>query len=121
MLRKAPAMTLLEQQMIFARNVAKLLSYISKMQFSFTLGEVYRTPTQAALYAQEGKGITHSLHCDRLAIDIFIFKDKKYLTDSEDYATIGAYWKTLHILNGWGGDFKTIPDGNHFQMQLYKG
>ena len=121
MLRKAPAMTLLEQQMIFARNIGLLLQFISKSPYKCTLGEVYRTPKQAALNAQEGSGIVNSLHCERLAIDINLFKDGKYLKDSKDYATIGAYWKSLHILNSWGGDFHTRPDGNHFQMQLYKG
>ncbi len=110
-------MTLSECQEIFARNVAKLITFIFTKGYSCTLGEAFRTPEQAKIYAQQGKGITNSLHCKRLAIDLQIFDpSNKYLTDTKDYAIFGEYWESLHPYNSWGGHFAR-GDGNHFQMQ----
>src|ERR1035437_9787588 len=100
-------MTLSEKQIIFANNVAKLIQYIASKGYSCTLGEAFRSQEQANIYAQEGKGITDSLHCKRLAIDLnLINEDGIYLPDSKDYQVFGLYWHTLHDLNKWGGVFK---------------
>ena len=114
-------MTLNQQQALFALNVAKLIAYINEHGFSCTFGEAYRTPEQAAIYAKEGKGIEHSLHCERLAIDLNLFKDGRYLADSHAYEPFGIYFETLNPLNKWGGHFHDLsgrskPDGNHFEM-----
>jgi hypothetical protein len=106
-------MTLREQQSLFCRLIAKLIEQAYVLGFELTFGECYRTPEQAALNAKSGAGISNSLHTQRLAIDLLLFKDGKYLTDSADYKPLGDYWKTLHPLNAWGGDFKK-SDGNHF-------
>lgn len=109
-------MKLLMEQTIFAQNVGKLIDFIYSNDHSCTLGDAYRTPEQAALYAKQGKGIVNSLHCKRLAIDLNIFNSaQEYLTQSDDYRTFGEYWESLHHQNRWGGKF-TKADGNHFQM-----
>lgn len=111
-------MKLWEKQALFAQNMAKLIIEMNSKSFKPTLGEAYRTPEQAALNAKNGKGIAHSLHCDRLAIDINLLdKDGKYLTDKASYKQFGDYWKSLHPLNRWGGDFKNLVDSGHFEMQ----
>ena len=111
-------MELWQKQAIFAKNAAMLLIDMHNMEFNPTLSEAYRTPEQAALNAKDGKGIAHSLHMDRLAIDINLLdKDGKYLTDKESYKQFGDYWKTLHPFNRWGGDFEHLVDSNHFEMQ----
>jgi hypothetical protein len=110
--------TLSQKQAIFAQNVAKLIEYIFSKGYLCSLGETYRTPTQAKIYADEGKGILNSLHCKRLAIDINLFsKNGKYFPLTEDYKPFGDYWESLHPSNRWGGTFKTRPDGNHMEMQ----
>lgn len=110
--------TLSQEQAIFAQNVAKLIEYIFAKGFVCSLGETYRTPAQAAIYAKEGKGILDSLHCKRLAIDINLFSvDGKYFPETPDYEPFGVYWESLHPSNRWGGRFKERPDGNHFEMQ----
>ena len=107
-------MSLSNNQKLFARDIAKLILYVIDQGYTCTLGEAYRTPEQAAIYAQEGKGIKDSLHCKRLAIDINLFKGDDYLTASKDYAFLGEYWESLDPQNRWGGRFK---DGNHFERQ----
>jgi hypothetical protein len=100
----------------FTYDCAKLIFYIfDELGLSCTFGEAERSPEQAQLNAESGSGISNSLHCERLALDLHLYdKNGIYLTKSEDYATVGKYWKSLNPMNRWGGDFKSRPDGNHF-------
>jgi len=107
-------MTLSERQQIFATNVARLILNINGSGCACTFGEVYRTPEQAALNAANGIGIKNSLHCKRLAVDLNIFRQGIYLSNTEAYTPFGEYWESLDPLNRWGGRFK---DGNHFEMR----
>jgi hypothetical protein len=109
--------TLSQKQRIFARLVGTLLDYIYSQGFECTLGEAYRTPEQAALNAQHGTGISHSEHTKRLAIDLLLWKDNQYLTKTTDYADIGNWWVQQHSLARWGGNFHSLPDGNHFSLE----
>lgn len=108
-------MTLGEQQRRFPPLVAQLIARVYASGYEVTFGEAFRTREQAALNAQAGTGIANSLHCDRLAIDLNLFKDGKYLTDSEAWRPFGEFWKSLDPDCRWGGDF-TRPDGNHFSL-----
>jgi hypothetical protein len=110
--------TLRERQEIFALNVAKLIQFIYAEGRTCTFGEVFRTDEQAELYAKRGIGTVTSLHCKRLAIDLNIFLNGKYLKDTKDYEFAGNYWYTLHPDNTWGG---AGDDGNHFSMTDKKG
>lgn len=110
------AETLGQRQRRFLPLVAKLIDFAYAQGYELTEGEGYRTPEQAALNAQHGSGIANSLHTLRLAVDLQLFKDGNYLTDSEAYRPLGEFWKTLDPDCAWGGDFKTRPDGNHFSL-----
>jgi hypothetical protein len=112
----SPALTLGQKQRIFTLNVARLIVWTYNEGYTLSFAEAYRTPEQAALNARKGSGIARSLHMVRLAVDLNLFKDGKWLNKSEDFAPLGAMWKRLHPLNRWGGDFKSRPDGNHFSM-----
>lgn len=111
-------MNKVREQCLFAYDVGKLLQYSQDSKLIITLGESYRTPEQAAIYAKEGKGVKNSLHCDRLAIDINLFDhDLNLITDSSCFKALGSYWKSLSSFNRWGGDFKKV-DGNHFERNV---
>lgn len=111
-------MALQDKQTLFAQLAAKLILHIFDSGYQCTLGEAYRTPQQAALDAQAGTGIKNSEHIKRLAIDLNLFKDGAYLTDSAEYKPFGDWWKAQSA-DGceccWGGDF-TRADGNHFSI-----
>jgi len=98
------------RQAEFAKNVAKLIHYLNVAGYDVTLGETFRTKEQAEIYAEKGIGIRDSNHCYRLAIDLNLFKDGKYLTKEKYYKFAGAYWQTLSKNNEW---FET--DSNHFE------
>lgn len=108
--------TLGQRQRRFLPMVSKLIDFAYAQGYELTEGEGYRTPEQAALNAQHGSGIANSLHTLRLAIDLQLFKDGQYLTDSIAYKALGEYWKTLDPDAAWGGDFTTRVDGNHFSL-----
>jgi hypothetical protein len=109
-------MTLREQQSLFVLLVARLIDYAYSNGYELTFGEALRTPEQAKLNAANGSGISHSLHITRLAIDLNLFRDGKFLDSSEGHRPLGNYWKTLHPLARWGGDFSK-PDGNHYSLE----
>jgi hypothetical protein len=109
-------MTLGEKQRLFCSLVAKLIAFAYDIGYEMTFGEAYRTPEQAQANAVKGTGISNSLHTKRLAIDLNLFYNKVYLQRTEEYEELGDYWKSLHPLCCWGGDFKK-PDGNHFSLE----
>lgn len=108
--------TLRQKQSRFVRLVGLLIEYAYAHGYELTFGEAWRTPEQAALNAQSGKGISNSLHIDRLAIDFNLFSNGKFLTDSESHRQLGEYWESLAPDCVWGGRFKR-PDGNHYSIR----
>lgn len=108
-------MTLGEKQRLFTRLVGKLIEYAYASGYELTFGDAYRSPQQARLNAQAGSGIVNSLHCERLAIDLNLFNDGVYQTDSAAYKPLGEYWEKLGPECCWGGRFSK-PDGNHFSI-----
>lgn len=58
-------------------------------------------------------------HKQRLAIDINLFKNGVYQTDTEAHRQFGDWWLAQDPDCRWGGNF-TKPDGNHYSM-IYKG
>ena len=109
--------TLSEQQRQFTKDVAQLIEYIYKQGYSASLGECYRTPEQAQIYAKEGLGIIDSLHCKKLAVDLNIFNPEGvYVTDFRDYEIFGVYWEQIDSQNRWGGRFKRV-DLDHYERR----
>ena len=105
-------MTLGEKQRKFTRMIADLIIWAYNAGYELTFAEAYRTPEQAALNAKAGKGISNTLHLDRLAVDFNLFKDGKYLTATDDHKPLGEYWESIG--GSWGGRFK---DGNHYSLE----
>ena len=109
-------MSLTKKQFEFSKNVAKLISFAYSKGYTITLGEAYRTMYQQREYVRQGLSKTlKSAHLNRLAIDLNLFKDGKYLATSKDYKQLAEYWKTLNPANEagyyWGWD------ANHFEMK----
>jgi hypothetical protein len=99
----------------FAQQVANLIRKAGELGYGVTFGEAYRTPEQAKLNAQTGAGISNSLHIERLAIDLNLFKDGRYILDDEGHRELGTWWKTIGPDYRWGGDFPK-RDFNHYSL-----
>jgi len=83
-------MTLSEKQQQFTRMIGTLIVWAESNGYGLTFGEAYRTPEQARLNAQSGKGIANSLHTQRLAVDFNLFINGQYQADSAVYL---AQWE----------------------------
>lgn len=107
---------LLKLQQEFSQAAARLIAYAAVLGYNVTLGEAFRTPEQAEWDLDHGTGIKDSVHCQRLAIDLQLFKaDDTYIEDSEGYDELGKWWKSLGEHYCWGGDFERA-DYDHFSI-----
>lgn len=109
-------MTLREKQSAFALLVARLILEAERHGYQVTLGEAWRSEQEAARLAKLGTGIARSLHCDRLAIDLNLFKDGVWLKTTEAHRALGQWWEaqgTVAVPTVWGGRFN---DGNHYSV-----
>ena len=109
-------MTLSQKQRLFTKLVAQLIQYAYAQGYELTLGDAYRDPrVHGDVGVKKSYSSANSVHKQRLAIDLNLFKDGQYLTTTEAHKPLGQFWKSLHPLCRWGGDFST-PDGNHYSM-----
>lgn len=107
-------MSLGEKQRKFTQMVGKLIEFAYAEGYGLTFAEAYRTPEQAALNAKSGAGIKTSLHTQRLAVDLNLFRAGVFLTNTEHHRPLGEYWESIG--GTWGGRFKK-PDGNHYSLE----
>jgi hypothetical protein len=135
-------MTLGQLQQEFAYFYARLLLEAERQGYQYALAEGARSDEQAEINAikQAGRervaeliykefpelakkilnngannGVRNSVHQLRLAQDLLLFRNEKYLTASDDYKSLGVWWKKQHPLARWGGDW---GDGNHFSFEF---
>jgi len=108
-------MTLGDKQKLFMHAVKNLIQHIHEQGYECTLGDGYRDPRVFGNKGEsKGYGYKNSNHKIRLAIDLNLFKNGKYLTETEDHRPIGEYWENLNPYARWGGRFN---DGNHYSFE----
>ena len=111
----SPNPTLLQMQQIFAQEVALLISYIGEAGYDVTVGDFFRDPRlHGEVGEKKGYGHPKSCHKVRLAADLNLFKDGKFLGTSKDHRFFGEWWKARSKYHRWGGDF---DDGNHYSFE----
>jgi hypothetical protein len=98
-------MSLVNKQAEFAQMVALLLLHANQLGYQVTLGDAFRD--ERVKY-----GKLNSLHRKRLAIDLNLFKNGRYLSKTEDHKPLGDYWESIG--GSWGGWF---DDGNHYSLE----
>jgi hypothetical protein len=119
-------MSKIEQQTAFLKDAAKLILKADELGLTITGGELFRTAEQQALHLKAGKTrLAHSLHQDRLAIDLNFFKINEggslELTYAKsDIQQLGDWWEKQNPLNQWGGNWITFLDTPHFQRSSSK-
>lgn len=106
-------MSLREKQSKFARMVADLIIKAYSLGYEITLGDAYRDPRlHGELGVKKGYGHPRSAHKIRLAIDLNLFKDGKFLEGTNAHKELGEWWETQG--GSWGGRFN---DGNHYSLE----
>jgi len=96
-------MTLRQKQSKFVRMVALLIQFAYEQGYEITFGDAW---------AHDGH-IDGSFHYKRLAIDLNLFRNGRYLSSTEAHRPLGEFWESIG--GSWGGDF-TRPDGNHYSL-----
>jgi len=106
-------MTLGEKQRKFAKMVGQLLLKAYEMGYEVTLGDAYRDPRVHGKMGEK-RGYSHprSNHKQKLAIDLNLFRNGKYLAATEDHRPLGEWWESIG--GTWGGRFN---DGNHYSLE----
>lgn len=94
-------MTIGEKQREFTFMVGLLIQRAYDTGYELTFGDAF---------AKDGHS-DNSLHYLRLAIDLNLFKDGFYLTETEDHKPLGEFWESIG--GSWGGRFN---DGNHYSL-----
>ena len=97
-------MTLREKQSKFAQMVARLLITAAARGYDVTFGDAYRDPRCPY-------GSKNSLHKKRLAIDLNLFKNGKWLTDGSGHDELHDLW------DKWGGAERIKGDLNHYSLE----
>jgi len=106
-------LTLGEKQRLFTSMVGDLIRFAYSSGFELTIGDAYRDPRAFGQVGEKkGYGRSGSNHKQRLAIDLNLFREGKYLTETDDHRPLGEYWESLG--GSWGGRFK---DGNHYSLE----
>ena len=95
-------MTLREKQSKFVAMVALLIQFAYEQGYELTFGDAWAT----------GGHRPNSLHYQRLAIDLNLFREGKYLPATEDHQPLGEFWESIG--GSWGGRFQ---DGNHYSIE----
>lgn len=112
-------MSLSKTQREFTLCISKLISFAYEKGYELTFGDAFRDPrVHGEFKEKKSYSAAASVHKIRLAVDFNLFINNQYVTDSESYAELGEYWKSLHELARWGGDFSN-PDGNHFSFTYW--
>ena len=106
-------MTLRQKQSKFARLVPLLLLFAYEKGYEITFGDCW---------AKTGHK-KNSYHYKRLAVDLNLFKDGKYLRSTKAHKFLGIFWENLDPCCAWGGRFNESKkqagdgqDGNHYEF-----
>ncbi len=95
-------MSLGDKQRKFTNMIGMLIRWAYSHGYELTFSDAYATTGHR----------NNSLHYSRLAVDFNLFKDKVYLTKTEDHLPLGEYWESIG--GSWGGRF---GDGNHYSLE----
>ena len=107
------AESLREKQSRFARMMAQLINHATLLGYEVTVGDFYRDPrVHGGMGVKKSYSHADSNHKQRLAGDLNLFKDGRWLSQTSDHQPLGEYWESIG--GAWGGRF---GDGNHYSLE----
>ncbi|GAA6322927.1 M15 family metallopeptidase [Fusobacterium ulcerans] len=104
------------------RLIKLIEEVLSISPYDFGITEGLRTIEKQKEYVRTGKSQTmNSYHLKGKAVDIVVYKDGKVSWKLDYYKEIADLVKKIAKHDGlkitWGGDWKTLIDGPHFQLE----
>lgn len=108
-----------DKQRLFMWCMGQFINYLYGERYAVTAGDFARKDNRGHMPG--------SMHYDRLAADLNVFRFSEggvwdYIESYDEapvmWDRLGAYWKSLHPLCRWGGDFET-RDLNHFSITAW--
>lgn len=124
-------MRLSERQVYFRNMFSVFLVWAISKGYNFSIGEVFRPGKlryccphcrkdfefnlQDVYVRMKRSKAKHSKHQDKLAFDIFLYKDGKFVTAKGAYHPLARFWVKLDKRNRWGGNFVGLDDPYHFE------
>lgn len=106
-------LTLGQKQRKLTLMIAELIQWAYKNGYELTLGDAYRDPrVHGEVGVKKSYSAASSVHKQRLAIDLNLFKDGVYLATTEAHKPLGEFWESIG--GTWGGRFN---DGNHYSLE----
>ena len=104
------------------RLVKLMKEVLSISPYDFGITEGLRTIEKQKEYVRTGKSQTmNSYHLKGKALDIVVYKDREVTWKLDYYKEIADIVKEIAKEKGlkitWGGDWKTLVDGPHFQLE----
>jgi hypothetical protein len=108
-------MSLGNEQRKLPLMIAQLITFAYKNGYELTFGDAYRDPrVHGEIGEKVAYGHKRSAHKQKLAVDLNLFKDGEYLTDTKDHMPLGLFWESIG--GAWGGRF---ADGNHYSIEYH--
>ena len=97
------ALSLRQKQSLFTKKICILTLWAFDQGYEITDGHAMRCRDCSV-------GTSNSLHKDKLARDLNLFKNGRYLESTDDHRLLGEKWESMG--GRWGGRFN---DGNHYE------
>jgi len=108
-------MKLGEKQELFMRLLPRLIDKAHELGFEIRGGDLERnTKVFGILGVKKGYGHKNSCHKLKLAIDLNLFYNNEWQTETSQHQELGEWWEKQHELCRWGGRFN---DGNHYSLE----
>ena len=95
--------TLRQKQSRFVLMVAQLINHAHSRGYELTGGHAWRSPECTV-------GSEVSLHRDRLAVDLNLFKNGRWLKDGSGHDELHDFWASI------GGAEMIKGDSNHYSV-----
>lgn len=101
-----------QRQRRFVRLVGQLIEFAYAQGYELTLGDGYRDPRVFGIAGEtRGYGHPYSNHKLRLAVDLNLFRDGRYLNQGEAHAPLHDFWDSI------GGAARIENDMNHYALE----
>ena len=108
------AADVIAKQQAFAAMLGLLIHYAALRGWGLTLAEGYVGDSIDKPGEDSPHKRTHN-HFIRMAQDLNLWVEGRWVRDGSapEWLQLGYFWKTLHPLARWGGDW---ADANHFSL-----